>query len=182
MVNASGAATFSIPTEYRGILMRSRLEANIGFLLENLYIKWEYEPRWFLLENGQTYLPDFFLPELNTWIEGKGIITEMSKEAMREFVKNRNTEIILISDVETLFFSSKKEDIPLDGDDDIFIGKCSHCHKYFFTSNMGSYFCRHCNAHEGDHDLKHYFEHSTSHFSDMTWIKELIMKLRGIRR
>lgn len=47
------------PTTYRGIRMRSRLEARFAAELDRTGgVTWEYEPRAFADENGQ-YLPDF---------------------------------------------------------------------------------------------------------------------------
>ena len=52
------------PTTYRGIQMRSRLEARFAATLDKLVdaldggARWEYEPRAFANERGQ-YLPDF---------------------------------------------------------------------------------------------------------------------------
>lgn len=47
------------PTLYRGIQMRSRLEADFArFLDDHPYVKWEYEAACFAGRNGQ-YLPDF---------------------------------------------------------------------------------------------------------------------------
>lgn len=46
----------AIPTRYRGVLMRSRLEARSAAALDRLRIPWVYEPRRFA-----RYLPDFQL-------------------------------------------------------------------------------------------------------------------------
>lgn len=46
------------PTVYRGIRMRSRLEANYAARLDGIGLKWDYEPMCFADEAGQ-YLPDF---------------------------------------------------------------------------------------------------------------------------
>lgn len=46
------------PTLYRGIQMRSRLEARVAATLDRKDISWEYEPDCFADETGQ-YLPDF---------------------------------------------------------------------------------------------------------------------------
>jgi hypothetical protein len=48
------------PTMYRGIQMRSRLEARAAQILDAKAIAWEYEPCCFASEDGQ-YLPDFRL-------------------------------------------------------------------------------------------------------------------------
>lgn len=46
------------PTTYRGIQMRSRLEASRAALLDDEGLDWEYEPRAYAGRGGQ-YLPDF---------------------------------------------------------------------------------------------------------------------------
>lgn len=48
------------PTVYKGIQMRSRLEAGFAAWLDKHGLVWEYEPRAFAGEAGQ-YLPDFQL-------------------------------------------------------------------------------------------------------------------------
>jgi hypothetical protein len=70
-----------IETRYKGFLFRSRLEARYAVLFDALGIKWDYEPEGFDL-NGEWYLPDFWLPEFNCWIEikpGKPGVDEMRK-------------------------------------------------------------------------------------------------------
>ena len=46
------------PTTYRGIRMRSRLEATFAAELDDEGQEWVYEPRAFANQSGQ-YLPDF---------------------------------------------------------------------------------------------------------------------------
>lgn len=48
------------PTVYKGIRMRSRLEARFAASLEQLWRQWDYEPECFADNNGQ-YLPDFMV-------------------------------------------------------------------------------------------------------------------------
>lgn len=48
------------PTVYKGIRMRSRLEAGFATWLDENDFEWEYEPCAFATERGQ-YLPDFRL-------------------------------------------------------------------------------------------------------------------------
>ena len=52
------------PTVYKGIQMRSRLEAGFAAWLDGRFIKWHYEPCAFADERGQ-YLPDFELLEFD---------------------------------------------------------------------------------------------------------------------
>lgn len=48
------------PTTYRGIEMRSRLEARAAATFDRMGWQWQYEPRAFANQIGQ-YLPDFRL-------------------------------------------------------------------------------------------------------------------------
>ena len=61
----------AIETEYAGYRFRSRLEARWAVFFETGHIKYEYEPQGFVLKNGSRYLPDFYLPELDTFVEVK---------------------------------------------------------------------------------------------------------------
>jgi hypothetical protein len=51
------------PTTYKGIEMRSRLEAGYAQWLDTVNITWEYEPTCFGSDRGQ-YLPDFQLRDV----------------------------------------------------------------------------------------------------------------------
>lgn len=88
----------AIETRYKGYRFRSRLEARWAVFFDTLEIKWEYEPQGFvvtkpgeeLYENDilvheedsteWTYLPDFYLPDLGTWVEVKGSLDEVSDD------------------------------------------------------------------------------------------------------
>ncbi|MEU5979408.1 hypothetical protein [Streptomyces sp. NPDC047315] len=62
----------AVPTPYDGVTFRSRLEAEWAQTLNLNKIAWEYEPETITLPSGATYIPDFWLPQLGTWIEVKG--------------------------------------------------------------------------------------------------------------
>lgn len=62
-----------IQTNYKGYLFRSRLEARWALFFDEMCIKYEYEPEGFTLSNGDSYLPDFYLPESDTYLEVKAI-------------------------------------------------------------------------------------------------------------
>lgn len=73
----------AIETMYAGTLFRSRLEARWAVFFDELNIEWQYEPEGFEIgEREETspgewaqpirYLPDFFLPDTETWVEVKG--------------------------------------------------------------------------------------------------------------
>jgi len=65
----------SLQTQYAGYLFRSRLEARWAKYFNLMGIQFNYEPLGVQLESGKKYLPDFFLPSLNIFVECKGILT-----------------------------------------------------------------------------------------------------------
>lgn len=62
----------SIPTLYKDILFRSKLEADWARAFDALKIEWQYEKegRYF---GNQFYLPDFWLPRSRQFVEVKGV-------------------------------------------------------------------------------------------------------------
>lgn len=61
----------AIETEYNGYLFRSRTEARWAVFFDYVGEPYEYEKECFQLPSGK-YLPDFFLPRHDLWIEIKG--------------------------------------------------------------------------------------------------------------
>ena len=63
----------ALETVYKGYRFRSRLEARWAFFFTEIGWKWKYEPEGFNLEDGDYYLPDFYLPDIckGTWFEVK---------------------------------------------------------------------------------------------------------------
>lgn len=60
-----------IETVYNGYRFRSRLEARWAVFFDALGIEYEYEKEGFDLGKYGWYLPDFYLPEQNFWVEIK---------------------------------------------------------------------------------------------------------------
>lgn len=69
------AGVRAIDTAYSGRLFRSRLEARWAVFFNRLGIRWEYEKEGFELpdESGQSlrYLPDFWIPHIESYVEIK---------------------------------------------------------------------------------------------------------------
>lgn len=63
----------AIDTIYNGYKFRSRLEARWAVFFDELEIKYKYEVEGFDLGDAGWYLPDFWLPEIEAWIEIKPI-------------------------------------------------------------------------------------------------------------
>lgn len=61
----------AITTYYNGYKFRSRLEARWAVFFDAAKIRYEYEPEGFKLKNGLCYLPDFYLPDDNMYVEVK---------------------------------------------------------------------------------------------------------------
>jgi len=150
-----------IPTTYKGIEMRSKLETKVVIFLDALKMKWKYEPKHFLLSNGIPYVPDLYLPEHKIWIEVKGVIKKHNREISKIFVQDNHTTLILISADKIWWYSYKNGDYEDEGykdnaaneDDGIQIGFCPSCKSYFFTGLYGSWHCRKCGYYDGDHPI-----------------------------
>ncbi|WP_435110132.1 hypothetical protein [Nocardiopsis synnemataformans] len=57
---------------YGDTTFRSKLEADWAATLDTFGIAWEYEPETITLPSGSVYIPDFWLPQIGTWLEVKG--------------------------------------------------------------------------------------------------------------
>lgn len=73
----------AIETKYNDHLFRSRLEARWAVFLDTFGIDWNYEMEGYVLNNGQCYLPDFYLPQFKTWAEVKPNITLTHDETVK---------------------------------------------------------------------------------------------------
>lgn len=91
----------AIQTEYKGYLFRSRLEARWAVFFDACRIRWEYEPEGFVLDNGQYYLPDFLLHDVDgrvhgdLYVEVKGKMTPEDAEKIYNFSGLKEVEGIL---------------------------------------------------------------------------------------
>lgn len=78
----------AIETEYNGYRFRSRLEARWAVFFDAMGIEYQYEPEGFDLGDGYYYLPDFYMPEHDVWVEIKGkALTEEEREKIERFCR-----------------------------------------------------------------------------------------------
>lgn len=75
----------AIPTEYAGVKLKSRLEAQAAYLFDCLGWKWEYEPFSIMLDNGVPYTPDFLLYDENLIVECRGYTTAKGQSQTQGF-------------------------------------------------------------------------------------------------
>lgn len=61
----------AIDTVYNGYKFRSRLEARWAVFFGNMKLEYEYESEGYELDSGLRYLPDFYLPLLDVYVEIK---------------------------------------------------------------------------------------------------------------
>ncbi len=61
----------AIETQYKGYRFRSRLEARWAVALDALGMRWRYESEGFEVAPGCRYLPDFYLPDWDIYLEVK---------------------------------------------------------------------------------------------------------------
>lgn len=72
-------------TNYKGIQFRSRTEARWAVFFDGIGVDFEYEKERLTLSDGTSYLPDFYLPQFDAYLEVKpnsdSIVTEESVKA-----------------------------------------------------------------------------------------------------
>lgn len=67
---------------------RSNWEIELAEMLTELGIAFEFEPkRFYFRAERESYLPDFYLPEFDCWIEVKGYMDQRSEKRVRLFKK-----------------------------------------------------------------------------------------------
>lgn len=72
----------AIETIYKGYRFRSRLEARWAVFFDSAGIEWQYEVQGYEVD-GYRYLPDFYLPKDECWVEVKGDPTGLHKDIPR---------------------------------------------------------------------------------------------------
>lgn len=90
----------AIETLYQGYKFRSRLEARWAVFFDAMGIKYQYEPEGFEFD-GIRYLPDFYLPELNYFVEVKGMSDHLADdiERVQKFVIANKCAVIILTEI-----------------------------------------------------------------------------------
>lgn len=135
--------------------MRSRLEARTAYLLDQLNIDWEYEKHKIQLSNGETYIPDFYLPNREKWIECKGDLEDPSMKKPWQLAKDKQQDVLIISQKQAIYWTLFQKG-ETGKSNTIHLVKCSDCGEHSFVPNIGSWHCRNCQTHKGDHDIVYY--------------------------
>lgn len=148
-----------IPTTYKGIRFRSRLEATWAAFFDAVGWegKWQYEPLDF---NG--YIPDFVLRfKTPLFVEIKPALTKTDLEpAVTKAIASGCPNILCLMafPVDSDYWCDGK-DIGLIQDDhscsnDVAVlMECNQCGTMSIISHYGGWKCRVCDAYDGDHHL-----------------------------
>jgi hypothetical protein len=98
----SGKTTYRVTHGKRTLVgstwMRSTYEARFARALDARGIAWCYEPKWFSVAEGRAYLPDFYVPSLDVYVEIKGWWRDDARMKFDAFVANHpNVRYALIT-------------------------------------------------------------------------------------
>jgi len=147
---------------YNGKWFKSNLEARTAEALDILGVAWEYEKRVFRDRRygGGQYTPDFYLPDLYTYIEVVGKIDEPHWSTAEIFCTSQNAtfdewdesprvtenspSFVFVTGNGWLKTWSRYIDVKVP---DVSISRCHNCGKVFFFLDSGLWSCPYC----GDH-------------------------------
>lgn len=133
----------AIETTYAGVVFRSRLEARWAMFFDAFHLYWRYEYEGFELPSGR-YVPDFWLPELQTWVEIKPPFN-------REYEVEQDRWIKTVSHCHDVAVLTRKRVLLFATDFGAWLPKCeeNESTKCFFPSGDDDYgyfpcVCYHC--------------------------------------
>jgi len=86
----------SIATVYNGVRYRSKLEADWARAFDAAGIRHAYEPEGWAFGGDLCYLPDFYLPELRTIVEVKGILDARSRQKLEALEREAHLNHVLL--------------------------------------------------------------------------------------
>lgn len=145
---------------YNGIEFRSKLESKTAQALDNIGIRYEYEPEGYKLTNGMWYRPDFWLPDVKQFIECKGIMSSTDSAKIVGLVEDTNHPVLVISYENAMmvmrFWNDPTQRV-VTYNNYIALGECVCCQRKFFFASEDTYACpaceSHCGVNDGDHFL-----------------------------
>ena len=144
----------AIKTEYRGTVFRSKLEAKYARAFDILGIAWTYEDRNFMFDDGTCYAPDFYMPEIDTFFEVKGVIDSESEQKVKALARLGNRVVIGNADGTMFAIDGSLEGFePCSDQVDNGVMTSCVCGKHFFIGETGAFRCPSCGAWDGDSHL-----------------------------
>lgn len=87
----------SLNTVWNGYNFRSRLEARWAMFFDAMGWDYLYEPQGYALDNGDKYLPDFYLPDFMTFLEVKfDVLTEFDFDRASMLVQATDMPLVIL--------------------------------------------------------------------------------------
>lgn len=137
----------AIQTQYNGYRFRSRLEARWAVFFDALEIEYQYEPEGFDLGALGWYLPDFWFPNSEYWLEIKGgCPTENEINKVKQLQIQSEKKSFLIFGDPWAYEQAKKGRIGFDkgGTQEIYWWKeCPICHQHIWQVMSDPLHCIH---------------------------------------
>lgn len=91
--------SMAIPTLYKGIQYKSRLEARTAIFFDFFGVKHQYEKQKYTLGNLK-YIPDFWLEDYQMFVEVKGMHpTDLAREKARKLLLQEGYPVMIVSGV-----------------------------------------------------------------------------------
>lgn len=149
------------PTLYNGIPMRSMLEARWARFLDYLNIEWVYEPQAYIFNDKTMYLPDFYLPKQDIFLEVKGIMTKQDMHKIECLV--RESKKIVVIGYENGYFEifgqidENPNCIFLFTKGNSTLSNCLDCGNYWFYAESEGWDCKVCGSCNGNSHIGEIF-------------------------
>ena len=166
------------PQETQGF--KSKLEyITSKWLTKHLGLKVFYEPFTFKTKIGN-YTPDFYCEETNQYFECKPNLEFAATHLYKQFCLEKKADLIIMCP-EKIYCIEYAPEItepflehaPWIWDDyECTLTCCHKCGAKSFATEMGSYHCRKCKTHEGDHDNSSAYYPSAKQFKEYIPFKE----------
>lgn len=144
----------AIETIYNGYRFRSRLEARWAVFFDALGIEYLYEAEGYQLSDGTLYLPDFYLPESDSFFEVKGVMGELDMHKIEMLMKDTGKAVTI--GYPNFAFEpcdrwEYKDEALYEMAGSGALCKCKKCGKHWFMGLNGIYTCQCCGEYDGDH-------------------------------
>lgn len=181
-----------IETVYNGYRFRSRLEARWAVFFGELGIEYIYEPEGFIFPDGTHYLPDFYLPDMHTFFEVKGIMNDKDMHKINQLL-DYSGKHVAIGYADMTFEASDLCEVDENGNpvyqfygtENSSLCLCNDCNKYYFMGEIGSWECRCCGAYDGDNGFIRVLEGDWADRERSWWmsseVKSALAKARQAR-
>ena len=120
------------------VSMRSGWEVAYAEWLDGKGIKWKYEPKTFILSEGNAYTPDFLLED-GTYVEVKGWLTAKHKQRIEDFKQLNSHLKFILADGNYLKLIGCNLSKPAQQARPKF--KCKQCGKFFYRKEKKQFLC-----------------------------------------